>query len=88
MLDDIVNKYNNTIHRTVKTKPIDVTGNSYVKYNEDFNKKVLNLKLVIVQEFLSIKIFLLKDILQIGKKAFLLLMRLKIEFLGPILLVI
>ena len=39
MLDDIVNKYNNTIHRTIKIKPIDVTDNSYVKYNEDFNKK-------------------------------------------------
>ena len=39
MLDDIVNKYNNAIHRTIKIKPIDVTDNSYVKYNEDFNKK-------------------------------------------------
>ena len=39
VLDDIVNKYNNTIHRTIKIKPIDVTDNSYVKYNEDFNKK-------------------------------------------------
>ena len=39
MLNDIVNKYNNTVHRTIKMKPIDVTGDSYVKYNEDFNKK-------------------------------------------------
>ena len=39
MLNDIVNKYNNTIHRTIKMKPIDVTGDSYVEYNEDFNKK-------------------------------------------------
>ena len=39
VLNDIVNKYNNTIHRTIKIKPIDVTDNSYVKYNEDFNKK-------------------------------------------------
>ena len=39
MLNDIVNKYNNTIHKTIKMKPIDVTGDSYVKYNEDFNKK-------------------------------------------------
>ena len=39
VLDDIVNKYNNTIHRTIKMKPIDVTDDSYVEYNEDCNKK-------------------------------------------------
>ena len=39
VLDDIVNKYNNTVHRTIKTKPIDVTGDYYAEYNENFNKK-------------------------------------------------
>ena len=39
VLDDIVNKYNNTFHRTIKMKPIDVTSNSYAEYNEDSNKK-------------------------------------------------
>ena len=29
VLDDIVNKYNNTVHRTIKIKPIDVTSDSY-----------------------------------------------------------
>ena len=38
-LDDIVNKYNNTVHRTIKKKPIDVTSDSFVEYNEDSNKK-------------------------------------------------
>ena len=38
-LDDIVNNYNNTVHRTIKMKPIDVTPNSYAEYNEDSNKK-------------------------------------------------
>ena len=41
VLDDIVNKYNNTFHRTIKTKPIDVTDDSYSEYNKDFNKKNL-----------------------------------------------
>ena len=31
---DIVNKYNNTVHRTIKVKPIDVTS---AEYNEDSN---------------------------------------------------
>ena len=39
VLDDIVDKYNNTIHKTIKMKPIDVTGDSYAEYNENSNKK-------------------------------------------------
>ena len=38
MLDDIVDKYNNTVHKTIKMKPIDVTDDFYAEYNEDFNK--------------------------------------------------
>ena len=50
-------------------------------------KKILNLKLVTMLEFLNIKTFLLKDTLQIGQKKFLLLIKLKIQFLGLMLLV-
>ena len=39
VLDDIVNKYNNTVHRTIKMKPIEVTSDSYAKYNENSNEK-------------------------------------------------
>ena len=38
VLDDIVNKYNNTVHRSIKMKPIDVTSDSYAEYNEDSNE--------------------------------------------------
>ena len=34
VLDYIVNKYNNTVHRM---KPINVTSDSYAEYNEDSN---------------------------------------------------
>ena len=37
VLDDIVNKYNNTVHRSIKMKPMDVTFNSYAEYSEDSN---------------------------------------------------
>ena len=43
-LDDIVNKYKNTAHRTKKSKPIYVTSDSYAEYNEDSNKKDLKFK--------------------------------------------
>ena len=39
-LDDIVSKYNNTVHRTTKMKPIDVTSDSYPEYNEDSYEKL------------------------------------------------
>ena len=39
VLDDIINKYNNTVHRTIKMKPIEITDDYYVKSKEDFNKK-------------------------------------------------
>ena len=35
--DDIVDKYNNTVHRSIKVKPIEVTNDSYAEYNEDLN---------------------------------------------------
>ena len=39
VLDDIVNKYNNAVHKTIKMKPINVTDDSFVEYNEESNKK-------------------------------------------------
>ena len=33
VLEDIVNKYNNTVHRTIKMKPINVTDDSFAEYN-------------------------------------------------------
>ena len=39
VLDDIVNTYNNTVHKTIKMKPTEVTEDSYVEYNEYLNKK-------------------------------------------------
>ena len=39
VLDTVVNKYNNTVHRAVKMKPMDVTSDSYAEYNEDSNEK-------------------------------------------------
>ena len=44
VLDNIVDKYNNTVHRTIKMKPINVADNSFAEYNEDLNKKDLKFK--------------------------------------------
>ena len=39
VLDDIVNIYNTTVHKTMKMKPIDGIGDAYAEYNENRNKK-------------------------------------------------
>ena len=66
-LDGIIDEHNNTYHRTIKMKPVAVKDNTYIDFEEEVNDKVLNLKLVILLEFVNTKIFLLMDIPQIGK---------------------
>ena len=38
-LDDIVNKYNNKKHRTIKMKPIDVKKDTYIAFDKKVNDK-------------------------------------------------
>ena len=39
VLDDIVKKYNNTYHSSIKMKPKDVEDDSFAEYNEESNEK-------------------------------------------------
>ena len=36
-LDDIVNEYNNTYHRTIKMKPVDVKDDTYIDFKKEVN---------------------------------------------------
>ena len=38
-LDDIMNKYNNTSHRAIKMKPVDVKSNTYIKSGKNIKDK-------------------------------------------------
>ena len=38
-LDDIVDKYNNTYHTTIKMKPADIKDNSYINADKEINNK-------------------------------------------------
>ena len=85
VLNDIVNKYNNRVYRTIKMKPIDVTSDSYAECNEDSN--VTKPKFKVADH---VRISKYKNILythKIGQKKFLLLVKLKTQFLGRMLLV-
>ena len=38
-LDDIVNEYNNTYHRTIKMKPVDVKDNTNIDFKKEVNHR-------------------------------------------------
>ena len=38
-LDDIVKKYNNTYHTSIKMKPVDVKDNTYIDFKKEVNDK-------------------------------------------------
>ena len=47
-LDDIVHKDNNTCHRIIKMKAVDVRPSIYINYSKEVIIKILNLKLAIM----------------------------------------
>ena len=47
-LDDILNKYNNTYHRTIKMKSVDAKDNAYIDFEKKLMIKIQDLKLVIM----------------------------------------
>ena len=73
-LDDIVNKYNSTYHRT---NLLMQNQKHTLTLVEKLMIKILNLKLVILLEYQNIKTFLQKITFQIVLKKFLLLKMLK-----------
>ena len=73
VLDDIVDNYNNTYHSSTKMKPEDVTDDFFLfSIVKNPTKKTLNLELLIMSGFPSIKMSLPRVIHQIGPKKFLL----------------
>ena len=43
-LVDIMNKYNNTYHRTTKMKPVNINLSTYIDFNKESNKEDPKLK--------------------------------------------
>ena len=68
----------NTIihHTTIKMKPIDVKDNTYIDFKKEVNDKDSKFKVGDHVKNFKYKIYLLKDICQIGQKNFLLLVKL------------
>ena len=70
-LDDILNKYNNTYHRTIKIKPVDVKNNIYIDFSEKVNDEDSKFKVGDHVGISRYKNILLKDTLKICVKKFL-----------------
>ena len=62
----MVNKYNNTFHRTIKMKQVDVNSNTYINSSKKVMIKILRLKLVMLLEYQNIKSFLQNAMFRIG----------------------
>ena len=70
-LDDIVNKYNNTYHSTIKMKPVDVKSNTYINCRKEINDKDPKFKIGDIVRMSKYKKNLQKVMFQIGLKKFL-----------------
>ena len=71
-LDDIVNKYNNTYHSTIKMKPVDLKSNTYIESSQEINNKDPIFKTGDTVRILSKYEHILQKVtLQIGLKKFL-----------------
>ena len=70
-VDDLVNKYSNTYHRTIKMKPADVKSKTYIEFNRENNNKVHNHVIISKHKNLvaksdvlnwSVKVFVIEEI--------------------------
>ena len=59
-LDDILNKYNNTYHSTIKMKPVDVKSNTYIDSSKEINDKDPKFKVGDIVRISKYNIFLQK----------------------------
>ena len=86
--DDIVNEFNDTYHRTIKIKPVDVKDNTDIDFKKKVNDNDPKFKVGNHVRISKYKNISLKDTHQIGLEKFLLLVKLKIQFHGHMLLMI
>ena len=76
-LDDIVNEYNNTYHRIIKMKPVNVKDNTYIDFEKEVNNKDPKFKFGDHLRISKFKNIFLKDTNQICLKKFFYLEKVK-----------
>ena len=87
-LDDIANEYNNTYHTTIKMKPIDVKDNTYINTDKKTYDKDPKFKVGDHVRISKYKNIFAKDYTPIWSEEVFVIKKLKILFLGLMLLMI
>ena len=87
-LDDIVKKYNNTYHTSIKIKPVDVKDNTYIDFKKEVNDKNPKFKVADHVRISKYKNIFTKGYMPNWSEEILLLKTLKILYHGHMLLII
>ena len=87
-LDDIVRKYNNTYHTSIKMKPIDAKDNTYIDFKKEVNDKDHKFEVGDHERISKYKNIFAKGYMPNWSKKYLLLKKLKILYHGHMLLMI
>ena len=85
-LEDIIKKYNNTYHTSIKMTPVDVKDSTYINFKKEVNDKNPKFKVGDHVRISKYKNILVKGICQIGQKKYSLLKKLKILYHGRMFL--
>ena len=87
-LNDIVGEYNNTYHRTTKMKPTDVKNNKYIDFKKESTDKDPKFKVGNHVRISKYKNIFAKGYSPNWSEKVLLLVKLKIQFHGHMLLMV
>ena len=87
-LDDIVNKYNNAYHNTIKMKPVDVKLNTYINSSKEINNKDPKFKIGDIVRISKYKNIFTKGYVPIWSEEIFVIKKLKIWCHGRMLLMI
>ena len=86
-LDDIVKEYNNTYHKTIEMKPINIKNNTYINFEKEVNNKDPKFKVGDYVRISKYKNIFAKGYISNWSEEVLSLVKLKIQFRGLMLLV-
>ena len=87
-LDDIINKYNNTYHSTIKVKPVDIKPSTYIDSSKEINDKDPKFKISDIVRISKYKNIFAKGYVPSWSEVVFVIKKLKTLFPGHMLLVI
>ena len=81
-LNDIVNKYNNTYHSTMKMKPVNVKSSTYIDSSKEINDKDTKFKIADIARIRKYKNSFVKGYVSNWSKKVFVIKKLKVLYRG------